>query len=57
MIRHQPAGKDRSALCHVITDFHSASQRRLARFDLLGVTVSALLAALMLEGVRFALSL
>jgi hypothetical protein len=39
---HYPE-KNRSALCHVITDFHSASQKRAARFDLWGALVSATL--------------
>ena len=44
--------KNRSALCHVITDFHSVSQRRVARFDLWGVMVSAAMAAILVELVR-----
>ena len=44
--------KNRSALCHVITDFHSASQKRLARFDPWGMTISTLLMALVVEVVR-----
>lgn len=48
--------KNRSSLCHIITDFHSASQKRLARFDILGVTVSALLAAVLVEFARLLVS-
>jgi len=48
--------KNRSALCHVITDFHSASQKRVARFDLWGVLVSALLASVLVEFVRLLVS-
>jgi hypothetical protein len=47
-----PDGKDRSPLCHVITDFHSARQKRLARFDPWGVSLSALLAVMVVECVR-----
>jgi len=44
--------KNRSALCHVITDFHSASQKRVARFDLWGVLGSALMASVLVKFVR-----
>jgi len=48
--------KNRSGLCHLITDFHSASQKKAARFDLWGVTVSALMATLLVECVRLLVS-
>jgi hypothetical protein len=48
--------KNRSVLCHIITDFHSVSQKRLARFDLWGVLVSALMAATLVESVRLLVS-
>jgi len=48
--------KKRSALCHVITDFHSVSQKRVARFDLWGVLASALMAFLLVESVRLLIS-
>lgn len=48
--------KNRSVLCHVITDFHSASQKRVARFDLWGVLVSALMASILVELVRLLVS-
>jgi hypothetical protein len=48
--------KNRSVLCHLITDFHSASQKRLARFDLWGVLVSALMTGSILEAVRLVVS-
>jgi hypothetical protein len=49
-------GKNRSLLCHVITDFHSTRQKRLAQFDGWGMTISALLAALVVEVVRVVVS-
>jgi hypothetical protein len=49
-------GKNRSPFCHIITDFHSARQNRLARFDPWGVSLSALLAALLVESVRIMVS-
>ena len=52
---HYPE-KNRSALCHVITDFHSVSQKRAARFDLWGVLVSALMSAMLVEAVRVLVS-
>jgi len=48
--------KNRSALCHVITDFHSASQKRAARFDIWGVLLSAAMASVMVEFVRLLVS-
>jgi hypothetical protein len=48
--------KNRSALCHVITDFHSARQKRVARFDLWGVMVSALMVSLLVGIVRLVVS-
>ena len=48
--------KNRSALCHVITDFHCASQKRAARFDLWGVLFSALMTAMLMEFVRVLVS-
>jgi hypothetical protein len=55
MVYHHTA-KNRSALCHLITDFNSVNQRRLARFDLWGVLVSGLLAAVLVESVRLLVS-
>ncbi len=48
--------KNRSNLCHVITDFHSVSEKRVARFDIWGVLVSALLIASLVEVVRLLIS-
>ncbi len=48
--------KNRSGLCHVITDFHSVSQRRVARFDLWGVLLSAVMTAVLVEFVRLLVS-
>lgn len=48
--------KNRSVFCHLITDFHSKSQKRLARFDLWGVTMSGFMAAAMVEFVRLLVS-
>ena len=48
--------KNRSSLCHVITDFHSTSQKRVARFDLWGVTFSAVMATMLVTCVRFLVS-
>ena len=53
---HHYSEKNRSALCHIITDFHSVSQKRVARFDLWGVLVSALISALLVEFVRVLVS-
>ena len=53
---HHYSEKNRSALCHVITDFHSTSQRRAARFDLWGVVASAMMTASLLEFVRVLVS-
>jgi len=48
--------KNRSGLCHVITDFHSVSQKRVARFDLWGVMASVAMATLLVEFVRVVVS-
>lgn len=48
--------KKRSSLCHLITDFHSASQRRLARFDFWGVTLSGVMILTMLGVMRLLVS-
>ncbi len=48
--------RNRSALCHVITDFHSISQKRVARFDLWGVLFSAVMASVLVEFVRLLVS-
>lgn len=53
---HHYSERNRSALCHVITDFHSTSQKRVARFDLWGVLVSAVMASLLVEFVRLLVS-
>ena len=55
MLNHY-SEKNRSALCHIITDFNSVSQKRTARFDLWGVLVSALMSALLVEAVRVLVS-
>lgn len=55
MINHY-SEKNRSALCHVITDFHSASQKRAARFDVWGMMGSALMACLLVGLVRVLVS-
>jgi hypothetical protein len=55
MINHY-SEKNRSHLCHLITDFHSASQKRMARFDLWGMTGSALLVAMVVEFARLLVS-
>ena len=46
----------RSPLCHLITDFHSAAQRRVARFDFWGVAVSGLLTMAVVEFARLMVS-
>ena len=48
--------RNRSTLCHLITDFHSVSQKRVARFDLWGVLGSALMATLLVGSVRLLVS-
>lgn len=48
--------KNRSSLCHLITNFHSVHQRRVARFDLWGVSVSALMATMLVTCVRLLVS-
>ena len=53
---HHYSEKNRSALCHIITDFHSVSQKRVARFDMWGVLVSALMSAVLVEFVRVLVS-
>lgn len=39
----QYSDKNRSALCRLITDFHSVSQQKIARYDFLGMTLSSLM--------------
>jgi hypothetical protein len=56
MILQHYSEKNRSALCHIITDFHSASQKRAARFDLWGVMGSAFMATLLVGFVRLLVS-
>jgi len=34
---------NRSAFCHLITDYHSANQKRLAKFDFVGMLASGLM--------------
>jgi hypothetical protein len=48
--------QNRSGLCHLITDFHSASQRRLARLDFVGAAASGLLVLILLDVARLLLS-
>jgi hypothetical protein len=48
--------KHRSGFCHLITDFHSEHQKRVARFDFLGVVTSGFMAALMVGLVRLLVS-
>jgi hypothetical protein len=55
MLNHY-SEKNRSALCHIITDFNSVSQKRAARFDLWGVLASALMAVSLVEFVRVLVS-
>jgi hypothetical protein len=55
-MRHHYSEKNRSRLCHLITDFHCANQKRLARFDLWGMTASALLMAVVVEFARLLVS-
>ncbi len=43
-------------MCHLITNFHSARQKRVARFDFLGVAISALMAVVLVEFVRVLVS-
>jgi hypothetical protein len=44
--------RNRSSLCHLITDFRSLRQKRLARFDLWGVLATVLLASAVVEAAR-----
>jgi hypothetical protein len=55
MIQHY-SERNRSLFCHLITDFHSASQKRLARFDILGVTTLALVTTVLVAIVRLLVS-
>ncbi len=48
--------KKRSPLCHLITNFNSARQRKVARFDLFGVAVSGLMAMTLVGIVRLLVS-
>lgn len=48
--------KKRSTLCHLITDFHSASQRRLARFDFWGAALSGAMVLAMIGVMRVLVS-
>jgi len=48
--------KKRSSLCHLITDFHSAGQRRLARFDVWGAATSGVIALTVVEIARLLFS-
>lgn len=48
--------KKRSSFCHLITDFHSAAQRRIAQFDLWGVAFSGLLTVAVVEFARLLVS-
>jgi hypothetical protein len=50
------AEKKRSSLCHLITDFHSVAQRRVARFDFWGAVVTALIALAVVEFARLLVS-
>jgi hypothetical protein len=47
---------NRSSFCHLITDFHSVRQTRLARYDLLGMAFSAFMAGTLVEFVRLLVS-
>jgi len=44
--------RNRSPLCHLITDFRSPLEQRVARFDLWGVLSSVLLVSLMIAVAR-----
>jgi hypothetical protein len=46
----------RSRLCHVITDFHCAAQRRIARFDVWGTVASGLLMVVLVGFARLLFS-
>ena len=48
--------KNRSGLCHLITDFHSARQSRVARFDFVGTMFSGALLLLLVQTARVFLS-
>lgn len=48
--------KNRSAFCHLITDFHSASQKRLAKFDFVGMLASSLVITLTVGVMRLLVS-
>jgi hypothetical protein len=56
MVRYLYSEKNRSPLCHLITNFHSARQKRVARFDFVGVTISGLMAVALVELVRVLVS-
>ena len=51
MLQHYTE-RNRSSLCHLITDFRSPLEKRVARFDLWGVLMSVALASLMVGVVR-----
>lgn len=48
--------KNRSSLCHLITDYHSASQRRLARLDIWGVATSGIITLMVVGLARLLVS-
>ena len=44
---------NRSQMYHLITDFHSTAQRRIASLDLYGVGISAFMVLMVVETARF----
>jgi hypothetical protein len=49
-------GKNRSRFCHLITDFHSATEAKIARSDCWCVTVASMAACLLFECIRLLIS-
>lgn len=54
MIHSTP--KNRSGLCHLITDFHSARQSRVARFDFVGTMLTGAMLLMIVQVARVFLS-
>jgi hypothetical protein len=48
--------KNRSGLCHLITDFHSIRQSRVARFDFAGAAFAGGMLMLLVQVARLFLS-
>lgn len=51
-MRNPSFAKHRSPFCHLITDFHSPRQIRIARYDFLGMSFAGVMAATVVEFVR-----